>query len=192
CRPDRQWLWWLAKAFNQGGWDACGGPNLAPRPQSSDDGGASIIDEVVVASAQGAPSHVLLGDDEAEHLPGCNLAVRKKALEAIGGFSERYLIAGDDVDFCWRLQQAGFRMGFSAAAFVWHRRRATLWRYFRQQYQYGKAEALLMQDHPERFRRGGGAIWKGCVYSGQVMSAVSTTGDDDAATAIYSGGVFLH
>ena len=89
-------------------------------PQPHDDGGASVIDEVVVASAQGAPSHVLFDDDEAEHLPGCNLAVRKEVLEAIGGFSERYLIAGDDVDFCWRLQQAGFRMGFSAAAFVWH------------------------------------------------------------------------
>jgi len=171
CQPDRQWLWWLAHAFNRRGWDACGGPNLPPRPQPTHDGGASVIDEVVVASAQGAPSHVLFDDDEAEHLPGCNLAVRKEVLEAIGGFSERYLIAGDDVDFCWRLQQAGFRMGFSAAAFVWHRRRATLWRYFTQQYQYGKAEALLMQDHPERFRRGGGAIWKGCVYSGQAMSA---------------------
>ena len=170
CQPDIHWLLWLAYTFESGAWDACGGPNLPPRPKVSHDGGASMVDEVVVASAPGAPSHVLLSDDEAEHLPGCNLAVRKKVLDAIGGFNERYLIAGDDVDFCWRLEDAGYRMGFSPAAFVWHRRRSTLWRYFKQQYYYGKAEALLMGDHPERFRRGSGALWKGCVYSGQAMT----------------------
>lgn len=170
CEPDMHWLYWLAYAFENRGWDACGGPNLPPRPKESHDGGASVIDEVVVAAAPGAPSHVLLSDEEAEHLPGCNLAVRKRALEAIGGFKERYWVAGDDVDFCWRLKEAGYRMGFSAAAFVWHRRRTSLWRYFKQQYHYGKAEAMLMRYHPERFRRGTGAIWKGCVYSGSAMT----------------------
>lgn len=170
CEPDSHWLRWLAHAFESKGWDACGGPNLPPSPKVSRDGGASVIDEIVVASAPGAPSHVLFSDDEAEHLPGCNLAVRKKVFDAVGGFRDRYWIAGDDVDFCWRLEEAGYRMGFSAAAFVWHRRRATLWRYFKQQYHYGKAEALLMHDHPNRFKRGGGALWKGCVYSGQAMT----------------------
>lgn len=170
CRPDVQWLQWLADAFVRRAWDACGGPNLPPRPVATSDGGAGVMDEVVVASAPGAPSHVLSGDDEAEHLPGCNLAVRKNVFEAVGGFCEDYWIAGDDVDFCWRLQEAGFRIGFSAAAFVWHRRRTNLWGYFKQQYQYGKAEALLMRDYPERFYRGYGALWKGCVYTGGAMT----------------------
>lgn len=182
CEPDIHWLHWLAYAFEHKGWDACGGPNLPPRPMISDDGRASVIDEVVVASAPGAPSHVLIGDEEAEHLPGCNLAVRKKVLEAIGGFRESYWIAGDDVDLCWRLEDAGYRMGFHAAAFVWHRRRASLWCYFRQQYYYGKAEAMLMRDHPEKFRRGTGAIWKGCVYLGGVMTA-------DEKSFIYHGAM---
>lgn len=173
CRPDFQWLTWLAEAFVREAWDACGGPNLPPRPVAASDGGSGVIDEAVVASAPGAPSHVLSGDEEAEHLPGCNLAVRKNVFEAVGGFCEDYRIAGDDVDFCWRLQEAGFRIGFSAAAFVWHRRRTNLWGYFKQQYQYGKAEALLMRDHPQRFYRGYGALWKGCVYSGAAMTVAS-------------------
>lgn len=168
CEPDAAWLTWLADAFRRHGWDACGGPNLPPWPRHRQE-----IDEVVVACAPGAPSHVLLGDTEAEHLPGCNLVVRKSALEKIGGFNADYRVAGDDVDFCWRLGEAGFRLGFCGAAFVWHRRRTTLWRYFKQQYGYGKAEALLMRDHPERFVRGGGARWKGRVYAGGAMTAGS-------------------
>lgn len=173
CQPDSEWLHWLAHAFTKGGWDACGGPNLPPRSADMLHGADGMIDEVVVASAPGAPSHVLVSDNEAEHLPGCNLAVRKSVWQAVGGFRERYRIAGDDVDFCWRLQEAGLRLGFSAAAFVWHRRRTNLWGYFKQQYQYGKAEALLMRDHPDRFRSGSGAVWKGCVYTGAGMTAGS-------------------
>lgn len=175
CEPDTAWLMWLAHAFASGRWAAVGGPNLAPLPVDEDD-----VDEAVVASAPGAPSHVLLGDREAEHLPGCNLVVRKSVFEKLGGFRETYWVAGDDVDFCWRLGEAGFRMGFCGGAFVWHRRRTTLWRYFRQQYGYGKAEALLMRDHPERFRRGSGALWRGRVYVGGAMCA-------DQGSVIYHG-----
>ncbi len=40
-------------------------------------------------------------------MPGCNMAFRKSALEEIGGFDERFRVAGDDVDICWRLQEVG-------------------------------------------------------------------------------------
>lgn len=180
CEPDSAWLRWLADTFFRGGWDACGGPNLPPVPAASDRW--EHVDEAVVASAPGAPSHVLLRDGQAEHLPGCNLAIKRHVLLAIGGFRPRYRVAGDDVDLCWRLDQAGYRMGFCGAAFVWHRRRTTLWRYFRQQFGYGKAEALLMRDHPDKFRRGGGARWHGRVYAGGAMCA-------DEGSVIYHGSM---
>ncbi|NWK55445.1 glycosyltransferase [Verrucomicrobiaceae bacterium N1E253] len=182
CEPDAAWLTWLARAFVRSQWDACGGPNLPPVPPHADYW--EHVDEAVVAAAPGAPTHVLFDDGEAEHLPGCNLVVRKRALQAIGGFHADYRVAGDDVDFCWRLRAAGFRMGFSGAAFVWHRRRTTLWRYFKQQYGYGKAEALLMRDHPEKFRRSGGARWMGRVYAGGAMCA-------DPGSVIYHGAMGL-
>jgi len=180
CEPDAGWLKWLAHEFAKGGWDACGGPNLPPVPSGGDH--VENIDEAVVASAPGAPSHVLLNDVEAEHLPGCNLVVKKEALIDIGGFDANYWVAGDDVDFCWRLRGAGYRMGFCGAAFVWHRRRTSLLRYFKQQYGYGKAEALLMRDHPEKFRRAGGARWMGRVYAGGAMCA-------DEGSVIYHGAM---
>ena len=42
----------------------------------------------------------------------------------IGGFNAIFLRAGDDVDACWRLQAKGGKIGFAAAAFVWHHHRA--------------------------------------------------------------------
>ncbi len=163
CEADRDWLYWIARGYHEQQVDAMGGPNIPPTPEDED--------EAVVAAAPGAPSHVMLSDKAAEHIPGCNLTVTRKAFETIGGFSKTYKVAGDDVDFCWRLEAAGFKIGFHGAAVVWHRRRTSFLRYFKQQKGYGKAEALLMRDHPEKFTRGNGAIWKGCVYTGASLGA---------------------
>ena len=48
------------------------------------------------------------------------------AFESVGGFDPEYHKAGDDVDFCWRVQQEGHNVAFSPTAIVWHHRRFTL------------------------------------------------------------------
>src|SRR5690606_34156716 len=163
CEPDEGWLAGLAVAFARG-WDAVGGPNLPPPP----------ADEVsaIVTAGPGAPSHVMLDDTEAEHLPGCNLAVRRTAYWDIGGFDPAFRTAGDDVDFCWRLRDQGYRCGFAPTAVVWHHRRPSLRAYLRQQSGYGRAAALLIAQHPHRFTRQGAASWAGFVYSGGPVRAV--------------------
>jgi GT2 family glycosyltransferase len=158
CAPDLEWLLRLARVFADGRFAAVGGPNLPPKPKN--------WREAVVCAAPGAPSHVLLDDEEAEHLPGCNLAVAKAAFDTIGGFDPRFQTAGDDVDFCWRLRAAGFRLGFSPGAFVWHWRRPSIRGFLRQQSGYGRAERQLIAKHPDRFSKQGGAKWQGFVYGG--------------------------
>ena len=156
CVPDHDWLRFLASAFDDPSWVAAGGPNLPPPPRNNT--------ERCVAAAPGGPCHVLLNDEEAEHLPGCNLAIRKSALDAIGGFDSVFRAAGDDVDVCWRLREAGGRLRFVPGAMVWHHRRFTLSAYLKQQRGYGHAEALLMKKHPNRFGMMGGARWRGLIY----------------------------
>jgi GT2 family glycosyltransferase len=156
--PDRDWLRYLAIAFASGNHVGIGGPNLPPED-------AGVI-ERAVALAPGGPTHVLLTDQEAEHIPGCNMAFRREALEAVGGFDPQFTIAGDDVDICWRLQQRGWTIGFSPAAVVHHRRRRSVRAYLRQQAEYGKAEALLERKWPEKYNRGGHLAWGGSMYGG--------------------------
>jgi hypothetical protein len=93
------------------------------------------------------------------------MAFYKWALDEIGGFDPIFRKAGDDVDVCWRLQESGRRIGFSAAGFVWHYRRSTVRAYLKQQSGYGEAEALLARKHPEYFNWLGGGMWRGRIYS---------------------------
>jgi GT2 family glycosyltransferase len=155
-RVDQDWLTFLIRPFLESDVVAVGGPNVVP----PDDSWVAQC----VACAPGGPIHVLLDDRIAEHVPGCNLAVRREALLAIGGFNPIYLRAGDDVDVCWRLQAHGWQLGFAPAALVWHRHRDSVKAFWRQQVGYGEGQAWLIPHHPEKFV-GRKIRWRGCIYS---------------------------
>jgi GT2 family glycosyltransferase len=173
CRADEDWLYYLVGSLLDSEFAGVGGPNLLP-PEDSRVAAAVMV-------SPGGPAHVMLTDREAEHIPGCNMAFYKRALEEIGGFDPIYMKAGDDVDVCWRLQQAGCKIGFSPSAFVWHYRRSTIGAYLKQQEGYGEAEALLVRKHPENFNSFGGGLWQGRIY------APSKFGVELRAPVIYHG-----
>lgn len=80
-----------------------------------------------------------------------NLAFRREVFDAVGGFDERFSY-GSDIDFSWRLVDAGYRIRSVPNAVVRHdwgtpRRQA------RRSYQYGKARTRLYRKHPARLRR---------------------------------------
>jgi hypothetical protein len=68
------------------------------------------------------------------------------------------------VDICWRLMDANYDIGFAGAAMVWHHRRNTVKAYLSQQKGYGRAEAMLLFKHPQRFNRMGCSRWRGVIY----------------------------
>lgn len=155
-RVDPDWLGYLVQPFATTEVVAVGGLSLPPLD--------SPWLAHCVARAPGGPTHVLLDDRTAEHVPGCNLAIRRDALRAIGGFNPIYLRAGDDVDVCWRLQAAGGRIEFAPGALVWHHHRSTMRAYWRQQVGYGEGESWLVPHHREKFT-GAKIAWRGRIYS---------------------------
>jgi GT2 family glycosyltransferase len=160
CVVDPDWLTQLVYQLERTSAHAVGGPNLSP-----EDGRLAAC----VAASPGQPMHVLESDQVAEHIPGCNMAFRREVLLAINGFDTQYRKAGDDVDVCWRLQQAGMWITFAPGAFVWHHRRQTPRAYLRQQAGYGEAEALLEFKHPDRFNRRGASKWQGALYGASLQ-----------------------
>ena len=155
CFADPHWLTHLVHALQHTDAAGVGGPNLTP-----EDGRLAAC----VAAAPGQPTHVLESDQVAEHIPGCNMAFRREVLLDVKGFDPAYRKAGDDVDLCWRLQQAGYWITFAPGAFVWHHRRQNTRAYLRQQAGYGEAEALLRFKHPNRFNGRGDGKWRGVLY----------------------------
>jgi GT2 family glycosyltransferase len=165
--PDPDWLTFLAAAFERTDHAAMGGPNIAPY-------GDNDIAECV-ANAPGGPLHVLIGDELAEHIPGCNMAYRRDKLLAVGGFDPQFRVAGDDVDVCWKIQERGWTLGFCSAAMVWHHRRPSVSRYLKQQRGYAKAEALLAAKWPEKYNNLGQMNWHGRIYGrGLIQTLLST------------------
>ena len=156
CMADPDWLYYLIGTLLSGDHAGVGGPNVSPPARN--------WIQACVAAAPGGPSHVLLTDTIAEHVPGCNMAWYRWAFENVGGFDPEYHKAGDDVDFCWRVQQEGHTVAFSPTAIVWHHRRFTLNAFRKQQEGYGEAESMLRFKHLIFFGPTGSAKWRGQIY----------------------------
>ena len=181
CVADPDWLTYLVAKMEASGLAACGGPNFPP-PEDS-------LVPAAVAVAPGGPTHVLLSDEVAEHIAGCNMAFRREALLELGGFDPVYRAAGDDVDICWRFQDRGYVIGFSPAAIVWHFRRNTVTAYYSQQRGYGKAEALVYSKHPFRFNLFGQAKWLGRIY-GDLSTSLLLSRRPVIYSGVFGRGLF--
>jgi glycosyltransferase involved in cell wall biosynthesis len=77
---------------------------------------------------------------------GANLAIRRAAFEAVGGFTEELLI-GEDIDLCWRLQLQGYRFVIDFGALVSKRERQETMQVFRQAAKYGLSGPALYRRH---------------------------------------------
>jgi GT2 family glycosyltransferase len=108
-----------------------------------------------------------------DYLPfaaGASLAVRRELHDSVGGFDETMVPAGEDMDYCWRLQQAGARIGFVPDAVTHYRVRSSLRAVFRQGLNYGQGHVLVYKKHrrrglgraPHPWRRGARG-WAGLV-----------------------------
>jgi glycosyltransferase involved in cell wall biosynthesis len=180
CVADPDWLTYLVEKLTSSDLCAVGGPNLSP-PEDS-------FVPSCVAVSPGKPTHVLLSDEVAEHIAGCNMAFHRQVLQEIGGFDPIFHAAGDDVDLCWRLQDKGYTIGFSPAAIVWHFRRNTVAAYLKQQKGYGKAEALVYFKHPYRFNLLGQPTWLGRIYGD--LSSGLRFGQSTIYSGVFGSGLF--
>ncbi|GAB4461749.1 MAG: glycosyltransferase family A protein [Elainellaceae cyanobacterium] len=77
---------------------------------------------------------------------GCNLGIRRTLHQAVGGFDEA-LMRLQDVDYCWRVQQAGFALRYAPEAVVHFRLRASISSNCRRAFNFGYTEPFLYQKH---------------------------------------------
>lgn len=75
-----------------------------------------------------------------------NLLVRRRAWEEVGGFLE--VRSGGDADFCWRLQDAGWKIDYREDASLRHFQRERLRPYLRVHARNSAAGRWLRMRHP--------------------------------------------
>lgn len=80
------------------------------------------------------------------YAPSCNIGVWADVLAAVGGWNEAYDSGGEDADFSWRVQLAGFRLQFVPQAVVRFRLRTSLAEIARQAYRDGATMPHLYAD----------------------------------------------
>lgn len=81
-------------------------------------------------------------------LPGVNISYKRAALELVGPQDESFYRGGEDVDFNWRVKQAGYEIYFDPSIKVHHHHRPTLKGLFHQHYMYGRAYYLVRLKWP--------------------------------------------
>jgi mycofactocin system glycosyltransferase len=86
------------------------------------------------------------------YLPSCNLLVRRDAFVRAGGFRAE-LQVGEDVDFTWRLRDAGRSIVYLPQGSVCHAHRSRLWPFMKRRFDYGTSEGMLQQLHPVRGKK---------------------------------------
>jgi len=82
------------------------------------------------------------------YIPTCNLAVRRSALERVGGFSA--VRSGGDADFCWRVQLDGGRLEVVPSVQMEWIPRTDIRSYLEQHYRYGMSRYTLSRAWVDR------------------------------------------
>lgn len=84
---------------------------------------------------------------------GANCGVRYEAWEKLNGFDEGFLHGAEEVDFFWRLQLAGYSLGFVPDAIVAYRHPHSLRTTVRRSFRYGIGSCQLAAAHREHIPR---------------------------------------
>ena len=75
-----------------------------------------------------------------------NMGIRRDVYLELGGFSKMRF--GEDIDFSYRIVEAGYQPRLLPEAWVWHKRRTDFRKFFRQVYNSGIARINLEKRHP--------------------------------------------
>jgi len=78
-----------------------------------------------------------------------NMGISRKAFEVTGGFRS---MIGEDIDFSLRVREAGMETKLFPKAFVFHKRRVNLHKFYKQVNTFGKSRIVLTKVHPDSLK----------------------------------------
>jgi glycosyltransferase involved in cell wall biosynthesis len=143
CILPENYLDVLAQNLVDSGLDAFGGPD-AGHPDFS-----SVQKAISITMTSFLTTGGIRGGSEKMdkfHPRSFNMGYTREVYQVTGGFSK--LRFGEDIDMSVRILKAGFKTGLIKDAWVYHKRRTDLMKFFKQVYNSGIARINLQKRHP--------------------------------------------
>uniref|UniRef100_UPI004047FAAB glycosyltransferase n=1 Tax=Algoriphagus sp. TaxID=1872435 RepID=UPI004047FAAB len=91
-----------------------------------------------------------LKDTAAYQARGFNMGVSRAVFDRLGGFEDPN--RGEDIEWSLRIKKAGFRLELVSQAFVYHKRKNTLWSFAKQGFSFGRNRVNVSRYHPEAIK----------------------------------------
>ncbi len=136
CVVDPMWLRYLVEPLRDPQVGVAGGTILSKRPCNSIEAfGEQIHDH-----------HRAVNEFEPPYAITMNWAARMDVLGAVGCFNED-LLRCSDVDWSYRMVQAGYRLAYAPAAIVYHQNERTPWGLMREGYVHGYHAVKVLRLH---------------------------------------------
>ncbi len=101
---------------------------------------------------------------QVDSLVGAFMLVRREVIEQIGGLDEEFFMYGEDIDWCYRIKEAGWEIHYRGDTFIVHYKGASSRRKpFKIIYEFHRAMWLFHRKH---YRKRYSFITNGAVYAG--------------------------
>jgi glycosyltransferase involved in cell wall biosynthesis len=147
--PLPHWLEEAAGNFSRPEVGAVGGPGLTPVEDPLLARVSGRIYEARMVSGNYRYRYVVDRMREVDDFPSCNLIVRKQTLDTIGGFGTNYW-PGEDTELCLQItKKLGQKIIYDPRVEVFHHRRPSLMRHFKQLASYGLHRGSFVRVFPQ-------------------------------------------
>jgi len=141
CEANSNWISIMVKEASKECVVGVGGPYMTKNSMSK------VADYV---SLELEYRHLRMMSNRVDFVRSANACFHKDVLMEIGGFDEDFTSANaEDSDLCFKILRRGYRLNFSAKAWVRHRHPSTIRHYLRQQFSRGVWRVLLYLKNPE-------------------------------------------
>jgi glycosyltransferase involved in cell wall biosynthesis len=137
----------LKKAIQERNLDAFGGPDAAAADFSNLQ---KAMDFAMTSFWTTGGIRGKLKDPSKYQARGFNMGVSRKVFETIGGFVDPN--RGEDIEWSIRIKKSGFRLELVEEAFVYHKRKNTLWSFAKQAFSFGQNRVNVSRFHPEAIK----------------------------------------
>ncbi len=142
CVMDKDWIKNSLKYFEDQKVGAVGGPNLSPADDTSFAKAVSFVFNQALFSAGSVHGRILKNTKVVASLPGCNIILRRGALNKVMPVDET-ILGGEDFAMNYKIRKFGYKLLYTPDTFVWHYHRSDPSKFFKQIYRYGISRLII-------------------------------------------------